>query len=1117
MEVAAWLTDLGLERYIEAFEQAEIGAETLPELNDADLRELGVPIGPRKKLLKAIGALSPQPVEHTVPSDTSAPTASGEAERRQLTVLFGDMVGSTDLSARLDPEDLREVLRAYHDACAGAITRWEGYVARSLGDGVLAYFGYPQAHEDDAERAVRAGLDLVRSVGALRAPDGAALACRVGIATGQVVVGELPGESSIEDNVAVGGTPNLAARLQALAEPGSVVVGPGTHRLIRGLFDFRDLGRQNLKGFDEPVRAWAVRGGRQTESRFAAHRGAGLTPLVGRHHELGILIERFEQAEEQHEGQVVLLGGEPGIGKSRLVHALVGLVCGNRRPPLRFNCSPHHTNSALYPFIDHLERAAAFLDDDPQHSRLAKLRALLSDVGGGLDRRLPIFASLLSINPSRLAAGSTAPPQRQRTRTIAASIDYIAAMAARGPLLTVLEDGQWIDPTTAELFERVIERIATLPVLLLIAFRPEFSPAWTSYPHVTSLTLTRLGRRQSTKMIASVADGKPLPEEVLTQIWAKTEGVPLFVEELTKVVLESGLLVDQGDRYALAGPLPPLAIPATLQDSLMARLDRVAPTKEMAQLGSVIGREFSYHLIAALSSRTETALQKALADLVASELIFVRGTIPHATYSFKHAFVQDAAYASLLRSKRQLLHGRLATYLIEHEGEAAISQPEVVAHHLTQAGLTERAIEYWCRAGRLAAERSASVEAVAHYRTALELLSQHAETPERDARELDLLTALGSTLIATRGHGSADVRAVYDRARALCRDARDTSSVAPVLQGLRLHHMLRGDLISARAAAEQLLGLGQQGNDTDALLEGYRALGVIEFYRGEFGAAADYLRRAIDLYDGKLHGSHALLYNTDPGQACLSYLARVQWILGFPDQALAQVDQAVAVAKVTGHVASLVEATIWRAEIALLRGEYEDARALATAAWDLAVENELPLWTGMAASIRGWVLAVVDRNVDGLDQLRRGLAALSETSDRLYRSYFLGLYAEALEKNAQADAALAELDEALDGSQSCGLTYWDGILLGLKGDLLLRSSETADAGEACLQAALTLAIEQRARSIELRTALRIARLWQVQGKIAQARDLLAPILGWFAEGSDTADLKNAAKLLQDLR
>lgn len=1107
MDVGTWLSGLGLERYEQAFRENDIVAEVLPRLTAEDLIAIGViSVGHRRMLLDAISVLAstPRPVEAASgPMLAFPPARPVAAERRQLTVMFCDLVGSTALASRLDPEDLREVIGAYHRCVADTVGRYDGFVAKYMGDGVLVYFGYPHAHEDDAERAVRAGLELPAVVSRLAATDGTALAVRVGIATGQVVVGDLIGEGAAQEQTVVGETPNLAARLQALAKPNEVIIGPGTQRLVAGLFELEDLGSTALKGFSGKVQVWQVRGGSRVESRFAARSETGLTPLIGRQPELSLLLDRFELAKDG-EGQVVLLSGEPGVGKSRLAHALLERLASEQHTRLRYYCSPYHVNSAFHPIIEQLERAAAFEPDDRPEQRLDKLEALLSQATNEVAAVAPLFAALLSIPTGSRYAALNMSAQRQRELTIAALLDQLAGLTARQPVLMVLEDSQWLDPTSTELFERVIERVQTLPMLLLITFRPEFATPWTSYPHMTSLTLNRLGRRHSTEMVAAIAGGKPLPAAILDQIWAKTEGVPLFVEELTKTVLEAGLLEDKGDRYELTGPLPPLAIPTTLQDALMARLDRLAPVKEVAQIGAVIGREFSYRLLAALSPLRETALQEALSQLTGSELAFRRGTLPDATYSFKHAFVQDAAYRSLLKTKRQQLHAKVAGALSEGFPELTESQPEILAHHLTEAGLTIEAIGCWQRAGQLAAERSANSEAAAHLHRGLDLLRTLPESTERNMQELDLLTALGSLLMSTKGQGHTEVATVYSRARDLCRAEGDTSHLAAVLQGLRMYHMSRADLVSAQEAAKELFALGESIGESDYLVEGYRAIGVVSFHAGEFQFAREHLERGVALYDIQAHGRHALRYVEDPGAVCLTFVAQALWMLGFPDQAVTRADQAIAAAQAASHEPTLAEAMYWRAEIALLRREVKDARERAAVALRLATEY-------------GLTLPEQGHGADGIAQIREGLSVLAKTGVQLYRPYYLARLAEALGKAGQVDEGLSALDEAIESSRQSAVRYWDAELQRRKGELLLVGNNVdRAAAEACFRRAIDIAQRQAAKSLELRAATSLARLLAELGKCQQAYELLAPIYDWFTEGFETADLKDAEALLDEL-
>jgi class 3 adenylate cyclase/pimeloyl-ACP methyl ester carboxylesterase len=788
-DIGVWLRSLGLGRYEEAFRANEVDAEVLPSLTAEDLTDIGVrAVGHRRKLVDAINALrADDALEEDRPdqfppepaADPPPIRRSPDAERRQLTVMFCDLVGSTALSTRLDPEDLREVVGAYHRCAAEIVTRLEGHVAQYLGDGVLAYFGYPHAHENEAERAVLAALELIDGVRALRPGMEPGLEVRVGIATGLAVIGDLLREGAPDEGeAAVGETPNLAARMQGLALPGTIVISDPTRQLLGELFELADLGTQTIKGFAEPVRSWRVVGESAAEGRFEALHGGQLLPLLGREHELGLFLDRWEQATEG-EGQVVLLSGEPGIGKSRILRALRERLAVEQYRALTHYCSPYYTNTALYPLISMLERVSGLNRDDSGETQLSKLTALLSLSQTSLDEAVPLLAALLSIPGDPALPPLRLSPQRQKQRTLEILHEQLAGLAAVQPILSIYEDVQWADPSTLELLDLLVDRVQNLPVLLVATSRSGFPARWTSYAHVSTLTLNRLPQRRASSMIDHLTVGKTLPPEVVDQILAKTDGIPLFVEELTKVVLESGLVRDLGDRFVLTGPLPPLAIPATLQDSLMARLDRLAPVKDVAQVGAAIGREFSYELLKAVAGRPEEDLHRALDQLVSAELIFRRGAPPAARYSFKHALVQDAAYESMLKARRRELHARIAQALVSESAGHVEASSEVIAEHFARAGWYDKAAERWLRAGEQAKAAYANREAVSHLHNCLDALERcttGAGLHEHETTNVSALTLLGD--LAGISGDLKKANQFYDQALALSSDVDHRASIA---------------------------------------------------------------------------------------------------------------------------------------------------------------------------------------------------------------------------------------------------------------------------------------------------------------------------------------------------
>jgi class 3 adenylate cyclase/predicted ATPase len=1113
--IAEWLAKIGLEQYARAFADNDVDVTVLRHLTDADLEKIGVSLGHRRKLLAAIA-------EPTAAAPSTAQPVLAEsklqdiAERRQVTVMFSDLVGSTALSVRMDPEDLREVISTYQKCVAETVRRFGGFVAKYMGDGVLAYFGYPQAHEHDAELAVRAGLALVEAVTMLNTATATPLQVRVGIATGLVVVGDLIGAGAAQEHAVVGETPNLAARLQALAEPGAVVIASSTRQLTGGLFEYRDLGTVALKGFAETVPAFQVLGAGDTESRFEALR-TGTTQLIGREEEISLLMRRWEQAK-RGEGCVVLLSGEPGIGKSRVAQTILDWLGNEPHTRLRYFCSPHHQDSALYPSIAQLERAAGFRRDDTDEQRLLKLEAVLSQATSDLSEAVPLLAELLSI-----PTGERYPPlefsaHKRKEKTLHTQLAQVEGLAAQQPVLMTFEDVHWSDPTTRESLDLLVDRVPTLRVLVVVTFRPEFTPPWTGRPHVTLLTLSRLPPRQRAEMITHVMGGKTMPKEIADQIIDRTDGVPLFIEELTKVIVESGLLQDAGNRFELIGPLPLLAIPTTLHDSLMARLDRFASVKEIAQVAAVIGREFSYQLLAAVVDIPVAQLDKALAQLVASELAFQHGTLPEATYTFKHALLQDAAYQSLLRSKRHQLHAKIARTIEERFPEVAETRPELLAHHFTQAGLASEAIIYRQRSGERDLKRSAYAEAISHMKQGLELLDALPDPQERVKQELSLRLTLGSALMATRGYAGPEVGETYLRARELCRELGEAPpQLFPALHGLYRFYHVRGELQVAREAGEQLLKIAMSVQDAGLSVEADRALGVPLFWLGDVTLALEHLEQGARLYRAHEHRSHASIFGIDPGVVCLSYAALALWHLGHPEQACNRSREALVLARSLSHHHSLALALVWAAWLHQFRREPRAARGHAEAAIALCAEQGFPLWMSMGAILRGWALVQEGRGVAGNAQMRQSLADLRATGAGLWQPTFLALIAEADGRIGQAERGLEVLGEAMAIVDRNDERFYEAELHRLRGELLLMST-TADSSEAerCFRTALKIAGRQKAKSLELRAAMSMAHLWAKEGRRSEGLELLEPVHGWFTEGLDTLDLREAKALLDQI-
>jgi len=1117
-----WLDGIGLGRYADLFAEHRIGLDVLGDLTEADLAELGLRLGDRKRLLRAIPLLrgASQGNAATDAGASAPPRTPAAAERRQLTVMFCDMVGSTALSEQFDPEDLREVITAYRAACARAIEPYDGFVARYVGDGILVYFGYPRAHEDDAERAVRAGLEIVHvistqeSVLAARAP----VAVRIGIATGLVVAGDLVGESTEEHDSVVGETPNLAARLQALAPPNCVVIASSTRSLLSAKFEVLDLGSHAFKGLSAPVQAWRVVQPRHTPSRFAATAETHLTPLISREEEIALLLRHWHAAK-RGEGQVVLLSGEPGMGKSRLAAAVAERIAGEPHTYLIYQCSPYHANSPLHPFIAQLQRAVGFKEDDTFEQLIDKLETLVATGTSQVQATAPLLAALLSIPFNKRYAPLTLSALEQRQRTLAALLDHLDGLARRQPILLLFEDAHWADATSLELLDLTVARAPQLPILALFTFRPEFEPPWAALPNVSTLSLGRLARSDVESMAARVAGGRRLPAEVLKAIVAKTDGNPLFVEELTKAVLESGILVEDAESYRLDGPLPPLAIPATLRDSLMARLDRLKPMKEIGQIGSVIGREFSYSLLRAVVGWDETELMSALDQLEQAALVLRQGAPPRAVYAFKHALVRDAAYGSLLKSSRQRLHQQIARAIEEGFPGIVANEPEIVAHHFTEAHLIDSAIDYWLQAGNLALSRSANAEAVEHLRRGIELTRQKGPSRERVRMQLDFYLALGPALAVTEGYAAPETLSAFSHARELLGDGGTLAEQMTVLWGAYLAHNRRAEHIASLEVARQCLALAEVHQHAGMSALAHRFMGQTLNIMGALADARHHLERTIVLCTANEETIAAYRkYGIDDQVGAMFNLARALLLLGYPDQSAAETERFVSRARTLSLPFTTALALSHAALVGVLSYDMRRVAAHVDDAIAYSVDHRLQEPQQKALFMKGALLAQSGHPQHGLSLMRTAMEAESKAAhggQTQYLAVYLGHIATAHATLGELELGLDLLDEAIQAGETTEERFFEAELYHLRGLMLLTVGKRGEA-EAALRRALMIAEQQQARWWQLRAATTLAKHWQEEGRPIEAYSLLQPIYGWFTEGFDSPVLEKAKELLDEL-
>jgi predicted ATPase/class 3 adenylate cyclase len=1040
--------------------------------------------------------------------EKSVPPPSTIGERRHLSVLFCDLVGSTSIAAKLDPEEWRELAADYQRASARAVERFGGRVAKYLGDGVMAYFGWPQAHGDDPERAVRAGLAIVEAICKLneQRPD-VKLSARVGIDSGVVVVG-LGGSGEFE---VFGETPNIAARVQAVAAPDTVLITDVTHRLVSGLFVVEERGPFSLKGIDRRQRLYrvvqpsGVRG--RLEALAATH---GLSPFIGRESELGMLGDHWQHVRAG-EGRLALIIGEPGIGKSRLIQRFHQQIAGTPHTWIEVTAAPVFRNTPLFPVLENIRKVISRRGDESREEQLAQLESSLVLAGLNPPEAIPLVAPLLNLELLAKYRASRLSAEHQRRRLLALMVDWVVGLARVQPIVMVTEDLHWVDPSTLELVQMLVERGPIPQFLLLCTARPEFRVPWTPNKTHAHITLNQLSLRNARIIVERLSALKGLSKKAIDAVVERTGGVPLFVEELTRAVLESS------DNEFIKR-----VIPVSLNDLLMARLDRLGPAKVVAQLGAVIGSEFSYELIQAVAPIPKEDLQHALGILTEAELLYANGAAPNATYLFKHALIRDAAYEALLKTRRKELHSRIAEVLVRQYPDRVASAPELLAHHYTEAGLISQALPYWHRAGQTASQRSAHAEAISHLTKGLDLLKTLPDTSERAQYELTLQIALGAPLIATRGYAASAVEDAYARALELCRQMGEPPQLFPVLWGLSAFYGVRAELKTARELSEQVLRLAQGVRDPALLLEAHHALGQYLYFMGEFSLAREHFEQGIALYDPRQHSSLAYLYGQDPGMACLSYLSWTLWVLGYAGQALERSAEAITLAHDLSQPVSLAFAQDFAAALHQLRREVHLTREQAEAAIALSKEQGFQFWLTAGTLYRAWALAEMGQVEEGILQMRNGLAAFRATGAKLGEPYFFARMAEAYEKGGQADEGLSVLADALATVNNTGERHYESELYRLKGKLNLTRHSNAAAmptlreAESSFREAIRIAHRQQAKSLELRATMSLTRLLAQQDRRNEARTMLTEIYNWFTEGFDTADLKEAKTLLDEL-
>ncbi len=1086
-EIDQFLLRLGLTKYTALFAENEITTAALKHLTEDDLKELGLPMGPRKILLAAIAETghSGPPLAEFVPR----PPPASEPELRQLTVMFCDLVDSTVLTQILDPEDLRDVLRNYHDAVAAALTNYGGYLAKHLGDGVLAYFGWPRADEAQAESAIRAGLEAARAVEKLAIGHDLSLKARVGIATGRVVVGDLVGELSSDPDTVTGETPNLAARLQHLADPGGVIIDTATQSLIGDAFELQDLGAHALKGFPAPVPAWNVIAEGNVVSRFEAAHPGNLAPFVGRGHELGLIEECWDLAKNG-EGQVVILSGEPGIGKSRLVQMFCDTIADEPHHTFSYQCSPYHQNSAFFPVIQHIKHMAEFTSSENADTRLNKLETMLE----GFDAQVPLFAALLSLPYEARYGLMNLSPQQIRERTLDGLTSMILSQSLVNPVLILLEDAHWIDPTTELLISEAVLRITSARVLILITHRPSYKAPWTSFANHALIYLNRISKEQC-EMIVGALGGEQLPEDVVSQIIERSDRVPLFVEELTKSILQSGAFND---------------IPTSLQASLIARIDHLADAKKVAQIASVIGRPFDEDFIHSVGELEPADLSGALSDMVEAGLLLKTGTPHHSTYRFKHSLIQEVTYQSLLRNTRKHYHSKVAEAILQSDSEADDHQA-LIAWHYSKAERPDLAVDYWQKAGLDAGRKSAHREAIANLESALEDLARLPHSADRDQREFNIRIALGASRLTAEGWSAPAVAQNYQRARQLSENAGDPRQLFVALRGLANVFFLNGKVAETRKVVDRLIAIAKDEDDTALLLESYRSAGMCALFAGQFGNARELLEQANALYDRSKHHELAYIYGTDPSVVGQVSLGWANWFLGEPGKARANSDAALTLAAELKHPFSLAYAQCLSASLFQFCRRPEAVRDHADAAIATAEDHHYPYWLGWATVMRGWAVAALGEPDQGILLMQAGLQTYESTGARQIRPYILSLLAEMHGWAGTPEVGLRQLDSVIGAENDSDVDFYRSEAFRVAAILSRHALPDRTAGYR--DSALQIARQQGAPLLELRILTDLLSAGK-DGDHQADLERLRALAGRFDADLDDPDLADARRIIQ---